>query len=120
MKKSLICISCPLGCSLDVIYEPNKIISVEGATCKRGQIYAEKELFNPERVVTSTVKIIGASIDYLPVKTNSTISKKLMNDVMEKIFKVSVKAPIKIGSVICKNIANSGADLVATRTINVI
>ena len=87
MKKSLICISCPLGCNLDVEYETNKIVRVDGATCKRGQQYAEKEIFAPERIVTSTVKILGASIDFLPVKTDVTVSKNNMFDVMQEIFK---------------------------------
>ncbi|MCF7790807.1 MAG: DUF1667 domain-containing protein [Victivallales bacterium] len=117
MKKNLICISCPLGCSLDVIYEPNKIISVDGATCKRGKAYAEKEIFNPERVVTSTVKIKGASIDLLPVKTDTTVGKCLMKKVMEEVFRIEVKAPVKVGEVICKNIAGTGANLVATRSL---
>jgi CxxC motif-containing protein len=117
MKKSLICISCPLGCSLDVVYEPNKIVSVDGATCKRGQTYAEKEIFDPERVVTSTVKVVGASIDFLPVKTDTTVRKEMMTEVMKKVFEVKVKAPVKVGDIICKNIAESGANLVATRSL---
>ena len=120
MKKSLICISCPLGCTLDVIYEPNKIVSVEGATCKRGQKYAEKEIFDPERVVTSTVKVMGASINFLPVKTDTTVKKGLMNQVMKKVFEIKVEAPIKVGEVLCKNIADSGANLVATRSLSAV
>jgi CxxC motif-containing protein len=120
MKKSLICISCPLGCNLDIKYEKNKIISVEGATCKRGNTYAEKEIFNPERIVTSTVKIVGASIRFLPVKTDNAIPKKIMEKIMKEVFKITVHAPIKVGDIICKNIAESGANLVATRTLDAI
>ena len=117
MKKSLICISCPLGCNIDVVYEANKIVSVDGATCKRGQAYAEKEIFNPERVVTSTVRIKNAAINFLPVKTDKTVSKTEMTNVMEKVFKLEVSAPVKVGDIICKNIAETGANLVATRTL---
>lgn len=118
MKKSLICISCPLGCSLDVEFEGNKIISVDGSTCKRGQAYAEKEIFNPERIVTSTVKISGAKIEFLPVKTDKTVSKDCMAEVMKEIFKIHLKAPIKVGDIICKNIAGTQANLIATRSFD--
>jgi CxxC motif-containing protein len=117
MKKSLICISCPLGCSLDVEYDADHVIKVDGATCKRGDKYAEKEIFNPERVVTSTVRITGAPIDFLPVKTDRTVSKKVMTKIMEEVFRINVKTPVKVGDVLCKNIAGSGADLVATRSL---
>ncbi|MCP4176517.1 MAG: DUF1667 domain-containing protein [bacterium] len=117
MRKSLICISCPLGCSLDVEYTGNSIIKVDGATCKRGQKYAEKEIFNPERVVTSTVRISGAAIDFMPVKTESTISKEKMFQVMKEVFKIQLEAPVKLGTVVCKNVCDTGVNLVATRTL---
>jgi len=116
MRKSLICITCPLGCSLDVEYDTNHITKVDGATCKRGEKYAEKEIFSPERIVTSTVKITGASIDFLPVKTDKTVSKKIMSKVMEEVFRIKVKAPVKVGDIVCSNVADSGANLVATRS----
>jgi len=117
-KKALICISCPLGCGLDVQFDQSHIIKVDGAGCKRGEKYAAKEIFHPERVVTSTVKICGASIGFLPVKTSTSVSKKLMFEVMAEIYKLKVTAPIKMGDVICKNIADSKADLIATRSLD--
>ena len=39
-KHELTCIGCPLGCSVKITLENNIIISVEGNTCKRGEIYA--------------------------------------------------------------------------------
>ncbi|HJO95566.1 MAG TPA: DUF1667 domain-containing protein [Victivallales bacterium] len=117
MRKSLICISCPLGCSLDVEYGENSIIKVDGATCKRGQKYAEKEIFNPERVVTSTVRIKGAAIDFLPIKTDSTVSKEKMFQVMKEVFNIQMEAPVKLGTVVCENVCDTGVNLVATRTL---
>lgn len=118
MKRSIICISCPLGCNLSVEHDDKVILSVTGNTCKLGPKYAAKEVFAPERVVTSTIKIEGAKIPLLPVKTDRSVSKDKMFDVMKEIYKFKVKAPVKRGDAICKNICNSGADLVATRTLN--
>lgn len=117
MKKSIICTSCPLGCNISVEHDDKVIISVAGNACKRGAVYAQKEVFAPERVVTSTIKIVGAKIPLLPVKTDHSVSKDKMFEVMKEIFKLKAKAPIKRGDVICKNICNSGADLIATRTL---
>jgi len=117
MKKSIICISCPLGCNLTVEYKNKVITSIVGNACSKGPKYARKEIFSPERVVTFTVKITGAKTPLLPVKTDCAISKEKMFDVIKEIFKIQVKAPVKRGSIICKNICKSGANLVATRTM---
>ena len=55
MKQKLICIVCPMGCHLDVDVEDD--YAVTGNQCKRGIAYAKKELTNPTRTITSTVKI---------------------------------------------------------------
>ena len=55
-KRELICIGCPLGCPLTVTMEGEQI-TVAGNTCKRGEIYAKKEVTNPTRVVISTVSV---------------------------------------------------------------
>ncbi|MDE7038087.1 MAG: DUF1667 domain-containing protein, partial [Lachnospiraceae bacterium] len=58
-ERKLICINCPMGCMLTVAMEKGAIVSIEGNTCKRGETYAGKELTNPTRIVTSTVKVTG-------------------------------------------------------------
>ena len=54
--RELTCIGCPMGCPLTVTMEAGEVISVIGNTCKRGDIYARKEVTNPTRIVTSTVR----------------------------------------------------------------
>jgi CxxC motif-containing protein len=36
MNKEIICINCPMGCSLEVTYDADNIISVKGNECPRG------------------------------------------------------------------------------------
>ena len=55
-KRELTCIGCPLGCSITVTLENGEIKDVAGYTCKRGHDYARKEVTNPTRIVTSTVR----------------------------------------------------------------
>lgn len=112
--KELICITCPRGCHLLV----DDALNVTGNNCSRGEMYAKAELTHPVRMVTSTVEILSVTDTRLPVKTNKPIAKELIFKVMDEINKVVVKAPIKIGDVIIKDIFGSGVDIVSTKNID--
>ena len=47
--------------------------NVTGNKCERGAEYGKAELLHPVRVVTSTVRIEGASCRRLPVKTSAAV-----------------------------------------------
>ena len=61
-KRELICIGCPMGCPLTVELENGEIKTITGYTCKKGETYARKEVTNPTRIVTSTVRVEGGQI----------------------------------------------------------
>lgn len=117
MKKELICINCPMGCCLEVTCEGGKITCLKGNECPRGKDYAAKEMSNPERVVTTTVRIKGASLPVLPVKTGRSIPKELGAGIVKAASKITVNAPVKSGDVIIKDILGTGVNLIATRTM---
>ena len=109
----LICITCPRGCHLQV----DENLNVSGNMCPRGAVYAKAELTHPVRMVTSSVSVVSEIATRLPVKTKDPIPKELIFKIMEEIEKVSVKAPIKIGDVIIKDVLGTGVDIVATKNI---
>ena len=111
--KEFICIVCPRGCHLKVDDDMN----VTGNTCPRGKIYALNEITNPTRMITSTVAIDSEELNRVPVMTSSPIPKGKIFDVMGEINKVRVKAPIKIGDIIIKNVLGLDSDIIATRNI---
>ena len=74
----LICITCPMGCSLEVTHEGQTITKVEGNACKRGPDYPQAELTDPRRMVTSTVKVQGGAHPLVPVYTAAPIPKLLI------------------------------------------
>lgn len=117
IKKELICINCPMGCALTVEINGSEILDVVGNKCKRGLVYAQKELANPTRMVTSTVKVIGGSKPVVSVKTLSDIPKSMINACMKEINGAKVNAPVKIGDIIIENICDTGVDLIATSNL---
>ena len=116
-KKNLTCINCPMGCSLTVEVEDDKVVSVSGNTCNRGESYARKEVTNPTRIVTSTVKVRGGKSDIVSVKTKEDIPKGKILECIKALKDVTIQAPVVIGDVVAANIADTGVDIVATRNV---
>ena len=114
-KRELICIGCPMGCPLTVEMNGTEVVSVTGNTCPRGDAYARKEVTNPTRIVTSTVKVEGGKVDMVSVKTKEDIPKGKIFECVKALKGVTVKAPIHIGDVILKDVAGTGVDIVATK-----
>ena len=118
MIRELVCVSCPLGCALKAeINDKGEVTAVTGNTCKRGEKYAIDECTNPVRMVTSTLKVEGACLPVVPVKTSKPVPKGKMFDIMKAIDSCEVKAPIKIGDVLISNVCDTGADIVATNEL---
>ena len=114
-KRELICIGCPMGCPVTVEMDGMEIVSVSGNTCPRGDAYARKEVTNPTRIVTSTVKVEGGLVEMISVKTKEDIPKDKIFDCMRALKGITVKAPVHIGDVILADAAGTGVDVVATR-----
>ena len=93
-QKNLTCICCPLGCQITVEIENKEVKSVIGNTCKRGDVYARKEVTSPTRIVTSTVKVSGGSAPTVSVKTKSDIPKSKIFDCVKALKDVTVHSPV--------------------------
>ena len=109
------CIVCPRGCRLLVDEEHG--YEVTGASCPRGIAYGKKELTAPTRTLTSTVAITGALHNRLPVKTAGEIDRALIKEAAKALHAVTVTAPIEKGTVVLENILGTGADVIATKTM---
>lgn len=111
----LTCIVCPLGCKIR-IEEENKVIRIEGNGCKRGENYAWEEMTDPRRVLTAVVTVHDSS-RMLSVKTTKPIKKEHIISAMEEIKEIIVRKPIKIGQIICSDLAGTGVALVSTKEL---
>ena len=111
--RNLTCIVCPRGCQMVVtLADDGKVMGVEGNFCKRGVTYANDECTNPKRTVTSTVKCKSGGV--LPVKTDKTVPKEKMFEVMAAINSAVAEDDAKIGDIIIANVCGTDANVVAT------
>lgn len=114
MKKEMICIVCPIGCHLHVEMQNNEVLQVSGNTCNRGEAYARAESICPMRTLTTTLRVLHGSQELVPVMTSKSVPKSLLFDIMALAQKHQVEAPIHCRDILMKNVANSGADLLAS------
>ena len=77
------------------------------------------ECVSPVRVVTASVAVRCGNLARASVKTSAPVDKALVMCVMNEIHGVSVSAPVHIGDILVRNIAGSGANLLATRGVDV-
>lgn len=118
-KIELTCIGCPMGCPLTVEMENGAVSKVTGNTCPRGDAYGRKEVTNPTRIVTSTVRVEGGTLPVVSCKTRTDIPKGKIFDVARALKTVTVPAPVAIGQVLVDNVADTGVEIIATKNVGV-
>ena len=116
-EKKITCIICPIGCRMQVKTHGKKIGIIEGNKCKKGAEYAQEEVLNPRRVLTSSVLILGGELPIVSVKTLHPIQKEKISDALAEIKRSVVNAPIRSGEIVIKNVADTGINIVATKTV---
>ena len=115
MKRNMICIICPRGCSLCAEIDGQNV-SVTGNACPKGQEYAVNECTNPVRTVTATVRVSNRHTTMAAVKTLTPVSKSRMMEVMDALRSTQIQAPVEIGDVILRDIC--GSDIVVTKAVH--
>lgn len=71
-----------------------------------------------EDIFTSVVRVKGNDkYKIVPVKSSKMIRLSLWKEVSKVLSRIYVSTPIKSGSIICKNILNTGIDIIATKNI---
>lgn len=113
--KNMTCICCPIGCELRVELFGDATVKVSGNKCPRGAAYGEKELTNPTRTVTSTVRIAGNRNAVVAVKTATDIPKDKIGECMKALAAVEVHTPVQVGDIVLENVADTGVNIVITR-----
>ncbi len=116
-KHNYVCINCPLSCALELTEENGEVLEVTGNECKVGARYAEEELKDPRRVVTTTILVKNGALPVLPVRTAEAIPKRLVIDAVKALAEVVAEAPVEEGQVIYPDILGTGVDVIASRDL---
>lgn len=80
--------------------------------CKLNNQYSDKDIF------TSIVRVKGSDkYKVVPVKSSKEVDRSLWIQLSNVIGRIYVSVPIKVGNIICKNILNTGIDIICTRDL---
>lgn len=117
--RKFVCISCPIGCPLQLEHVGSEIREVTGFECNRGAKYARQEFTEPRRGLSTTVAISGARWERLPVKASAPVHKDRVREAARAIHALRVEAPVRCGQVLLKGLlGEAGVDVVATRSLD--
>jgi NADPH-dependent 2,4-dienoyl-CoA reductase/sulfur reductase-like enzyme/CxxC motif-containing protein len=101
------CTLCPTGCQ--VRYN-EALGEYEGNKCKRGAAFAEQERVDPQRILTTTVKVADGKtgdgehgrIKLLPVRSAEPVSKRNLPQLVRELSRITVELPVKCGDVVAE------------------
>lgn len=71
-----------------------------------------------KEIFTTLVRIKGAKYNVVSVKSSKPIDKSIWIECSKALSRIYVGAPIKIGDIVCKNILNTGVDIICTKNID--
>ncbi|MFX0027699.1 MAG: DUF1667 domain-containing protein [Candidatus Hermodarchaeota archaeon] len=115
-SKDIRCIVCPTGCLVHVENISGELI-IEGHSCKRGEEYAREEFIAPKRILTTTIRVENGFLPLVPVRSDLPIPKEKLQDTLKEIANKVVKAPIKMGDILLKNVLGLDVNIIASRDL---
>jgi len=116
-KEHFVCVVCPIGCEIDVVHDGDKIVSLEGNKCEKAEEFVRQELIEPMRILTTTVRLGGARLPVIPVRTDKPVPKRLFPRIMKQLRTIELQAPVNMLDVVVNDVLRTGANVIATRTM---
>ncbi len=116
-KRKFICIRCPMGCEIEAVLDGYNVVSLEGNNCRLGEDYVRKEVSDPRRVVTTTVKVRGGVKPLAPVWTDGDVPKARILELTDALRKIELDAPVEIGQVVLENALGLGINVMASGAV---
>jgi CxxC motif-containing protein len=118
MTERLTCILCPIGCPIEAIRRGDDL-EVHGNECPKGVDFAVQEILHPLRNLSASVPIKGTASRMVSVRLSAPVPRDKIYPILAAIAALRPEAPVRRGQVLIADVLNTGADVIATRTIKV-
>jgi len=117
MTEQLTCIMCPIGCEL-LVEKQDSHLSITGHKCDKGLEFAREEILDPQRNLATSIPIHGKDFKMLSIRLSKRVPRPKLFAILQEIATLRPTPPIKRGQVLIKNVLQTGADVIATRTVD--
>jgi len=115
--REFICVTCPVGCTIEAVINEGTLVETRGEACRRGVAFVEEELTAPKRMLTTTVRVRGGEFPLVPVRSTEPLSKGLVPDVVARLREVELSAPVGEHQVVLADVLGTGVDIVTSRAL---
>jgi CxxC motif-containing protein len=90
---------------------------IEGNKCNKGYEYAEKEMIEPLRVLTTTVRTKFPDVPVISVRTDGEIPKFRIQKAMLELAEVVVDTELSIGDIVLEDLSETGVSVIITSPV---
>lgn len=111
------CPKCEKACSLQIDYQGSTLFSVVGHKCHQGVVFAETLLGPALKTVSASVLVNGGAYPMVAVRTSKGVTSEQALKIIQEAGRLKVDAPVRMGQVLCRNVAQTGVDLIAARAV---
>ena len=115
--QEMVCITCPIGCRMELEVVDGELKAVQHNSCKRGIDYARQEFYDPRRMVTATAAVSGGMVKRVPVRPSEPLPIQQIDALLQAIYDLRLKAPLDIETPVIENFAETGVDVITTRNL---
>ncbi|WMJ80061.1 DUF1667 domain-containing protein [Clostridium sp. MB40-C1] len=70
-----------------------------------------------KEIFTTVIRIKGSQCKVVPVRSTKAIEKGLFIECSKALSRIHVGIPINMGDIICRNILNTGVDIICSKNI---
>ena len=117
-QREFICVTCPVGCSIEAVVEGQDLVEMRGQACARGESFVREELTDPRRMLTTTVRVRGGKLPLVPVHSSAPLPQHLLMEVARALRQVELAAPVHERQVVLENVLDTQVDIVTSRPLD--
>jgi CxxC motif-containing protein len=119
MKKDIVCFICPNSCVLSITGDRSNP-HIEDNRCSRGIDFALKELHDPERMLTSTVRVLNGALPLASVRSDNPVKKTELQEIISQLDAITINAPVTNGQILMASAGINKVNIIATRSVEAI
>ncbi len=116
-QRQFICVTCPVGCTIDATTEGGELVEAQGQACKRGVAFVREELTAPRRMLTTTVRVRGGVLPLVPVRSSGALPKGLIMDIVRDLRGIVLEAPVGEHQTVLRDVHGTGVDIITSRAM---